>query len=316
MAIASMTGFAREAGVTGPYPMGLGDQDRERTRARGPRAHAARLRCRRRGGARRRSCKALTRGQGQLALSLTEGRRAPEGAGQPAMCSQSLRGRRSSAPAAATGEARLARRTSRRARRRRVRGRGRRRRPDAALHEALRGGVARADRVALKPRACPKGRALRPSSRQQLDAIARLGRRGRGVRPARQPDAIRARLAAQIAELLDGRPRLDPDRLHQEAMLIAARADIREELDRLRAHVESARGAAERRRRGRPPPRFPGAGIRARGEYPMRQGERRLAVADRPRTQGRDRAVPRAGSECGVGCGERMIRSRPSAGAA
>jgi uncharacterized protein (TIGR00255 family) len=59
--------------------------------------------------------------------------------------------------------------------------------------------------------------------------------------PARQPEAVRARLDNQIAALLEGAPALDPGRLHQEAVLIAARADIREELDRLRAHVSSAR---------------------------------------------------------------------------
>ena len=31
-----------------------------------------------------------------------------------------------------------------------------------------------------------------------------------------------------------------PERLHQEALLLAARADIQEELDRLRAHVAAA----------------------------------------------------------------------------
>jgi uncharacterized protein (TIGR00255 family) len=34
--------------------------------------------------------------------------------------------------------------------------------------------------------------------------------------------------------------RFDPDRLHQEAVLILAKADVREELDRLAAHVEQA----------------------------------------------------------------------------
>ena len=33
----------------------------------------------------------------------------------------------------------------------------------------------------------------------------------------------------------------DPDRLHQEALIIATKADIREELDRLTAHVQDAR---------------------------------------------------------------------------
>jgi uncharacterized protein (TIGR00255 family) len=59
--------------------------------------------------------------------------------------------------------------------------------------------------------------------------------------PGRTPVAIRARLSAQVAQLLDGASVLDPDRLHQEAVLLAARADIREELDRLHAHLASAR---------------------------------------------------------------------------
>jgi uncharacterized protein (TIGR00255 family) len=60
--------------------------------------------------------------------------------------------------------------------------------------------------------------------------------------PGRRPEAIRSRLAEQIAALLDACDRFDPDRLHQEAILIAAKADIREELDRLAAHIGQARG--------------------------------------------------------------------------
>ncbi|HSP23666.1 MAG TPA: DUF1732 domain-containing protein, partial [Saliniramus sp.] len=59
--------------------------------------------------------------------------------------------------------------------------------------------------------------------------------------PARTPDAIRARMEAQIDTLLETKGSFDPDRLHQEAVLIATRADIQEEIDRLRAHVASAR---------------------------------------------------------------------------
>src|SRR5437660_573679 len=50
--------------------------------------------------------------------------------------------------------------------------------------------------------------------------------------PVRQPAAIRDRLVLQIRALTDAAPALDPDRLHQEAILLAAKADIREELDR------------------------------------------------------------------------------------
>ena len=59
--------------------------------------------------------------------------------------------------------------------------------------------------------------------------------------PGRQPEAVRARLAEQIATLLAQSERFDPDRLHQEAILIATKADVREELDRLAAHVGQAR---------------------------------------------------------------------------
>jgi uncharacterized protein (TIGR00255 family) len=59
--------------------------------------------------------------------------------------------------------------------------------------------------------------------------------------PSRSLDAIRARLAEQVKELLTASSALDPERLHQEAALIAAKADVREELDRLNAHVGAAR---------------------------------------------------------------------------
>jgi uncharacterized protein (TIGR00255 family) len=59
--------------------------------------------------------------------------------------------------------------------------------------------------------------------------------------PARSIEAIRARLGEQVKELLAVSSTLDPERLHQEAALLAAKADVREELDRLQAHVGAAR---------------------------------------------------------------------------
>lgn len=59
--------------------------------------------------------------------------------------------------------------------------------------------------------------------------------------PSRSPEAIRGKLRDQLAILLDEASQLDPQRLHQEAALLATRADIREEIDRLKAHVASAR---------------------------------------------------------------------------
>ena len=59
--------------------------------------------------------------------------------------------------------------------------------------------------------------------------------------PSRSPREIAVRLAAQVATLLDGSSGLDRDRLHAEAALLATRADLREEIDRLKAHVAAAR---------------------------------------------------------------------------
>ena len=59
--------------------------------------------------------------------------------------------------------------------------------------------------------------------------------------PSRTPEAIRARLAEQVANLMDTGAGLDRERLHMEAALLATKADLREEIDRLKAHVEAAR---------------------------------------------------------------------------
>lgn len=64
--------------------------------------------------------------------------------------------------------------------------------------------------------------------------------------PARTPAAIKARLQGQIDLLLGAAQQFDADRLHQEAVLLATRADIREELDRLQAHIAAARGLLSR----------------------------------------------------------------------
>jgi uncharacterized protein (TIGR00255 family) len=74
----------------------------------------------------------------------------------------------------------------------------------------------------------------------QLDRIEDLTRQARAD-PSRTHEAIQARLTANIERIIDASSSLDPDRLHSEAMMAAARADIQEELDRLVAHVEAAR---------------------------------------------------------------------------
>jgi len=59
--------------------------------------------------------------------------------------------------------------------------------------------------------------------------------------PSREVAAIRQRLGEQIRVLLESANGLDETRLNMEAALLATKADIREELDRLTAHVVSAR---------------------------------------------------------------------------
>jgi len=85
-----------------------------------------------------------------------------------------------------------------------------------------------------------EGQALHAVIEGQLAEIERLTAAADG-HPARRAEAVRAKLESQIASLVDASSALDPARLHQEAVLMAARADIREELDRLAAHVAAAR---------------------------------------------------------------------------
>jgi uncharacterized protein (TIGR00255 family) len=86
-----------------------------------------------------------------------------------------------------------------------------------------------------------EGAALGRVLAARLDEIAALVERAERA-PGRRPEAIRARLADQVATLLAQSERFDADRLHQEAIVIAAKADVREELDRLVAHIDQARG--------------------------------------------------------------------------
>jgi len=55
-----------------------------------------------------------------------------------------------------------------------------------------------------------------------------------------QPEALKLRLRDLVAALLEASPGLPPERLAQEAALLVAKADIREEIDRLGAHVVAA----------------------------------------------------------------------------
>ncbi len=89
-------------------------------------------------------------------------------------------------------------------------------------------------------RGAPRAPASPTSSRISSTQIERYAADVRAS-PSRAPEAILARLKDNIARLLDTTTAFDGDRLHQEAVLIATRADVEEELQRLASHVAAAR---------------------------------------------------------------------------
>jgi uncharacterized protein (TIGR00255 family) len=76
--------------------------------------------------------------------------------------------------------------------------------------------------------------------RDQLEEISALVRMAEGCAAA-QPEAIRERLKMILASLTDLVPGLPEERVAQEIALLVARSDVREEIERLRAHLEQAR---------------------------------------------------------------------------
>lgn len=85
-----------------------------------------------------------------------------------------------------------------------------------------------------------EGARLKTLIGKQLGEIGRLSEAAADSASAR-PEALRERLRKQIEELLQASPALPEERLAQEAALLATKADVREELDRLHAHVAAAR---------------------------------------------------------------------------
>lgn len=92
--------------------------------------------------------------------------------------------------------------------------------------------------LALNRRA--EGSALGEILSAQIAVVEALVKQARQD-PSRTIEAVRARLASQVALLLDAAPALDEGRLHMEAAFLATKADIQEELDRLEMHIASAR---------------------------------------------------------------------------
>jgi uncharacterized protein (TIGR00255 family) len=114
---------------------------------------------------------------------------------------------------------------------------------DAPLREKRQAAMAASFAEALKSLKAMRvseGKRLVPVLAARLDEIADLVAQAEKTASA-QPGAAKARLKELVAALLDAVPALSEERLAQEAALIVARGDIREELDRLTAHVGASR---------------------------------------------------------------------------
>ena len=109
----------------------------------------------------------------------------------------------------------------------------------AALDAAAIEGLAAAIEQLLTMRA-EEGRRLHEVLEDQLSSLETLLATSR-ERAAGQVDVLRTRLADQLNELLNASPPVAEDRLAQELALIATKADIREEIERLAAHLEACR---------------------------------------------------------------------------
>lgn len=236
MSIASMTGFARITGTSGPYGFAW--------EAKSVNGRGLDIRLRTPQGfdhlgeeARKRLGNVLTRGQCQVGLVLTRAEGAPRvrinqeilasliAAAESAPRSQAVAPASLDGLLAIRGVVEIADDD------------------DEAVTQALEAALTQAlDNLAadLADARRSEGRALMQVITGQLDQMTRLVAAARD-NPARSVEAIRARIAEQIARIMEAGKGFDPDRLHQEAMLIATRADIQEEIDRLDAHIAAAR---------------------------------------------------------------------------
>ncbi|MGE5268786.1 MAG: YicC/YloC family endoribonuclease [Thiohalocapsa sp.] len=108
---------------------------------------------------------------------------------------------------------------------------------EARRNAVLDGWALALDRLVVARRA--EGTRLGAALAEQRRELAALVEAAAGCAAA-QPAAIRARLEALLAELAGLAPTMSEDRVAQEVALLVSRADVREELDRLRAHIAQA----------------------------------------------------------------------------
>lgn len=114
---------------------------------------------------------------------------------------------------------------------------------DEAAQEALEAAICDTFEEAVSALAkarASEGRSIAKVVAAHVDAIEAITQRV-SADPSRTPEAIRARLAANVDALMDTGGKFDSDRLHAEAAILATKADLQEEIDRLEAHIAAAR---------------------------------------------------------------------------
>jgi len=84
-----------------------------------------------------------------------------------------------------------------------------------------------------------EGKRLKGVVEGHLSSIADLVAKAKATAAA-QPESLRERLKEQVEELLAASPALPEERLAQEAAILITKADVREELDRLEAHLSAS----------------------------------------------------------------------------
>jgi uncharacterized protein (TIGR00255 family) len=108
---------------------------------------------------------------------------------------------------------------------------------EARRHAVRAGWTAALDQLAAA-RAEEGGR-IGALLKSQLDEMAALTAAAERCAAA-QPAAIRERLRIVLANLADLMPSMPEERVAQEVALLATRSDVREEIERLRAHLDQA----------------------------------------------------------------------------
>lgn len=108
-----------------------------------------------------------------------------------------------------------------------------------ALDEALKASFMEAVRAIKKSRA-DEGAATFEMLSDILNDVEQLLKEGEDI-AAKQPDTLKQKFEEKVTALFDNNQGVDEDRIAQEIVILATKADVKEETDRLHAHINSAR---------------------------------------------------------------------------